>query len=176
MEPSIDQDAEFVTLLTGLQATIGLFVRGLMPDIQHAEEVVQETNARIWAKRGEFTPGTNFKAWALAVARYEVLSYRKRQARSSRIRFSDELEKTIADEVAELNDETLARHEALRECLGTLTPKSREILSVRYGTEEKLAEFAERIGRSLGGIKVALTRIRSQLAVCIERRLKAENN
>jgi len=175
MESSTDKDAEFVSLLTGLQATIGLFVRGLMPDIQHAEEIVQETNARIWAKRQEFTSGTNFKAWALTIARFEVLSYRKRQARNSRIRFSDELENMIAVEVAEFQDDTLARHDALKECLSSLTPKSREILNVRYGTQEKLAEFAERIGRSLGGIKVALTRIRSQLEGCIERRLNAEN-
>ena len=172
MEANAKNDAEFVTLLTGVQSTLALFIRGLMPDVQHSEEIVQEANARIWAKRSDFELGTNFKAWALTIARFEVLAYRKKQARNSRVKFSEELENTIAEEIEELSDDLASRHEALADCLKTLAPKSRELLEVRYGTSEKLDDFAKRVGRSLGGVKVALTRIRSQLAVCIERRLE----
>lgn len=165
-----DNDA-FVADLTMIQSTLGLFVRGLLPGDQGAEEVVQQANAKIWQKRAEFTPGTNFKAWALAVARFEVLNYRKQQARDARLKFSDELEHTIASEVAEMDDCLLERHEALRACLETLKPESRELLMVRYDKGERLADFAKRVGRSVGGVKVTLSRIRSSLAKCIERRI-----
>ena len=53
--------------------------------------MVQQTNAKLWEKRTEFELGTNFQAWSSAIARYEVLNYRKKQARDARLTFSDEL-------------------------------------------------------------------------------------
>lgn len=169
-----DQDAEFVALLTSSQAAIALAVRALMPGERQIDEVVQQTNAKIWQKRTEFELGTNFRAWALAIARYEVLNYRKRQARDARLQFSSELEQQIATEVAELEDDTLDRQAALRKCLEEIKPESRELLLSRYGHEETLSQLASRVGRSVGGIKVTLSRLRSALSACIERRLRAE--
>ena len=99
-KPPNDDEAEFGAELTGCQSALALYVRGLMPGDRGADEVVQQANAKIWQKRAEFQPGTNFRAWALTVARFEVLNYRKRQARDARLRFSDELEQTIATEIA----------------------------------------------------------------------------
>lgn len=176
MEPvnAHQDEAAFVAQLTDCQSALGLYVRGLMPGDRTASDVVQQANAKIWEKRADFEPGTNFKAWALSIARYEVLNYRKRQARDSRLRFSDELEKTIAADVTELNDDFPQRQEALQECLKSLQPGSRELLMSRYGSREVLSEFAARVGRSVGGLKVTLHRLRSTLATCIERRLASE--
>lgn len=166
-------DAAFVAQLTQCQASLGMFVRGLLPGDRAAADIVQQANAKIWEKRAEFEPGTNFKAWALAIARFEVLNYRKQQARDARLVFSTELETTIASELAELDDDLLDRHEALKECLASLKPESRELLMLRYGSRETLREFANRVGRSVGGLKVTLHRLRAFLATCIERRLLA---
>ncbi len=172
--PTSDDDAEFVALLTGCQSNLALYVRSLMPGDRGVEEVVQQANAKIWQKRAEFELGTNFRGWALAIARFEVLNYRKQQARDARLKFSDELEHVMATEVAELDDDLLERHTALRYCLQQLKPESRELLMQRYGSRETLADFAARLGRSAGGIKVTLCRLRSALSLCIERRLNAE--
>ena len=169
--PSSQQDSAFVAQLTECQLPVRLYVRSLMPGDYAFNDVVQQANAKIWEKRTEFKPGTNFKAWAMAIARFEVLNYRKQQARDSRLHFSDELEATVASEIAELDDNLLDRHEALRECLKSLKPDGRELLMSRYQTRETLADFALRVGRSVGGVKVTLHRLRTSLAECIERRL-----
>ncbi|TWU19017.1 sigma-70 family RNA polymerase sigma factor [Allorhodopirellula heiligendammensis] len=176
MEPhqQSDDETEFVAMLTGNQSAIVLAVRALMPGERSVDEVVQQTNAKLWQKRGDFERGTNFRAWAAAIARYEVLNYRKQQARDSRLTFSDELEHQIASEVGELNDDLLDRHAALQECLHELKPESRELLLSRYNSDETLAELACRIGRSVGGVKVTLCRLRTSLAQCIERRRSTE--
>ncbi len=176
MEPSnqSDDEAEFVAILTASQNAIALAVRALMPGDRCIDEVVQQTNAKLWQKRAEFEPGTNFRAWAAAVARYEVLNYRKQQARDARLKFSDELEHQIASEVGELHDDLLDRQLALRECLKELKTESRELLLSRYSRDETLAELASRVGRSVGGIKVTLCRLRTALSQCIQRRLNAE--
>ncbi|MEM6474336.1 MAG: sigma-70 family RNA polymerase sigma factor [Planctomycetota bacterium] len=169
-------DAQIVAELTKCQASIELYVRGLLPGDPAFEEVVQQANARIWEKRATFELGTNFRAWAFAIARFEVLNYRKKQARDARLRFSVELTETIATEFSSMHDDLEDRQLALRNCLKVMAPESRELLMSRYGTKETLAEFASRIGRSAGGLKVALNRLRSSLGDCIERRLQAGGN
>ena len=178
MEPRnpSDDEAEFVAMLTASQNAIALAVRALMPGERCVEEVVQQTNAKIWQKRGEFEAGTNFRAWAGAIARFEVLNYRKQQARDARIKLSNELEDVIVAEVACIDDEILSRQAALHECLKGLKSESREMLLSRYSGEETLAQLAERVGRSVGGIKVTLCRLRTALLECIQRRLLAEDH
>ena len=178
MEPSnpSDDEADFVAMLTASQNAIALAVRALMPGEHCVDEVVQQTNAKIWHKRGEFDAGTNFRAWANAIARFEVLNYRKQQARDARIKFSDELEHIIVAETAGIDDEMLNRQSALRECLKDLKSESREMLLSRYSGEETLTQLAARVGRSVGGIKVTLSRLRTALLECIQRRLLAEEH
>lgn len=166
-------DSAFVGLLTECQLPLRLYIRALLPGDPAAGEVIQQANAKIWEKRGDFEPGTHFKAWAMAIARFEVLNHRKRQARDSRLHFSDELEETVAAELAEVSDDLAERQAALRECMQSLKPASRELLMRRYATQQSLAEFASQLGRSVGGVKVTLHRLRTALAECIERRLVA---
>ena len=165
------EDSAIVGLLTECQLPLRLYVRALMPGDSTYGDVIQQANAKIWEKREEFEIGTNFKAWAMAIARYEVLNQRKRQARDARLRFSSELEEIVATELVDLDDDLAERQEALRECMKSLKPESRELLMRRYASREPLSEFATRLGRSVGGVKVTLHRLRTSLAECIERRL-----
>ncbi|MCG8653130.1 MAG: sigma-70 family RNA polymerase sigma factor [Pirellulales bacterium] len=174
METSLptDPDAEFVALMTEHQLPLLLYVRLLMPGDGAAGDVAQQANAKIWEKRADFELGTNFKAWAFSIARFEVLGYRKQQARDARLVFSDDLQSTIADEIIDACDDLETRREALQGCLQKLKPADRELLLHRYATTETLADYAARMGRSVGGLKVTLYRLRSALLTCIERQLR----
>ncbi len=169
---SESMDARFVGQLTAVQVPLLAYVRSLLPGDSAARDVAQQANATIWEKRAAFEPGTNFKAWAFRIARYEVLNYRKRQARDARLVFSDELEQTITRELADIPDDFQERQEALTECLRQLREADRELLLHRYAQTGTLAEFAARAGRSVGGLKVTLHRLRSALLACIEGRLR----
>ncbi len=171
-EQTNDEEAEFVALLTSGQAAIAVVVRALMPGEPGFEEVIQQANAKLWEKRAEFEMGTNFQAWASAITRFEVLNYRKKQARDSRLTFSDELERTIADEVPRLPNDLPQKQLALQQCLGELKAESRELLLARYRGEESISQMSARLGRSVGGVRVTLSRLRDVLLKCIERRLE----
>ena len=163
---------DFVALLTEIQLPLRLYVQSLMSGDSAAHDVVQQANATLWKKREDFTLGTNFKAWAFSVARYEVLNYRKQQARDSRLVFGAELEQIIAEDLSERDDDTEQRHEALKGCLEKLRQQDRELLLHRYtASAGTLDEFAERVGRSVGGLKVTLHRLRNALLGCIEKQL-----
>lgn len=178
MEPQPAQkdentEAQFVALLTAGQAAIVVVVRALMPGEPGLEEVVQQTNAKIWEKRADFELGTNFRAWASSIARYEVLNYRKQQARDARLTFSDELERMIVDEAPQLFDDVPQRQLALQQCLSTMKAESRELLLARYRGEESISQMAARVGRSVGGVRVTLSRLRDSLLKCIQLKLEA---
>lgn len=168
---SDERDSAIVNLLTEHQLGLRLYVQSLLPGDPSAPDVTQQANTTIWKKRADFALGTNFKAWAFAIARYEVLNYRKQQARDSRLMFSDELEEIIAAEMEHEVDDIGARQGALQQCLQKLKPKDRELIRNRYFERTPLRDYAETIGRSPGGLKVTLHRLRHTLRLCIERQM-----
>lgn len=164
-----DQDAQFVALLTEHQTALRLYVNSLMPGNSHAQDVAQLANSTIWKKRSDFILGTNFKAWIFSIARYEVLGYRKTQARDSkRLIFSNELEDIISEELPHHSEDMDQRQHALKACLTKLKPHDRELIMSRYFSNESLQDFADKHDRSVGGLKVTLHRLRSKLQSCIE--------
>ena len=168
-----EHESAFVAQLTEIQMPLRLYVQSLLPGDPSAHDVTQQANATLWKKREDFTLGTNFKAWAFSIARYEVLNYRKQQARDSRLVFGEELEEIFANDLADRDDDTERRHEALKICFEKLRTQDRELLLHRYtAAAGTLDEFAERVGRSVGGLKVTLHRLRNALLSCIEKQIK----
>ena len=109
------QESAIVALLTELQMPLRLYVNSLLPGDPSAKDVTQQANATIWKKRLDFTPGSNFKAWAFSIARFEVLNYRKRLAKEARLHFSEDLEQTFATEMSEFAEDWDSRMQALGE-------------------------------------------------------------
>ena len=122
-----ERESHFVAWLTEHQLALRLYVQSLLPGESAAKDVAQQANATLWQKRNDFTIGTNFKAWAFSVARYEVLNFRKRQARDSRLVFSEELEETFAEELVGHSDELERRHAALRQCSRQAAPEGSRV-------------------------------------------------
>ncbi|MCG8601002.1 MAG: sigma-70 family RNA polymerase sigma factor [Verrucomicrobiales bacterium] len=171
MENESKQDEEVVSLLTEHQTAIRFYISSLLPGEARAADVAQQANITIWNKRDDFEPGTNFKAWAFSIARYEVLNFRKKEARDARLQFSDELEEIISGEISSHVDDIDERHEALRECMQKLKQSDRDLIHHRYFETTSLADYAQQVGRSAAGLKVSLHRLRSGLAKCIEKRV-----
>lgn len=168
-----EREGQFVGLLTEAQVPLRLYVRSLLPGDPAARDVAQLANGTIWRKRGDFVPGTNFKAWVFSIARFEVLNHRKQQARDARLVFSEELEETFAEELAGARDDFERRQEALKHCLTKLRLKDRDLLLHRYSDSGTLADYSEKTGQSVGGLKVTLHRLRNALLGCILKQLRA---
>ena len=168
MDPdSTADEAEFVSQLTEHQLALRLYVQSLMPGDPASHDVAQQANATIWKKRHDFEIGTHFKAWIFSIARYEVLNQRKKQARDSRLIFSDEMEEIFAEELPAHTDDQERQHDALKSCLAKLRDQDRDLILHRYFERTPLKEYAEKVGRSLGGLKVTLHRLRAALQKCI---------
>jgi RNA polymerase sigma-70 factor (ECF subfamily) len=165
---------QFLAQLVEHQRRLAGFVRTLMADPNDAADVLQEINVYLWRHAADFVPGTNFSAWMLRIARFQVMAWRKRQSRD-RLVFDDELFERLAASAAEL-DICINRHQsALATCMAALSAQDREIITEVYAKASTTPQaLAQRIGRSVKGIYASLNRIRMKLLECIERTIASE--
>lgn len=160
------REAEFVRLLTSHQLDIYLYVHSLLPNSEEAADVVQGTNAVLWAKRGRFEMGTDFRAWAFQIARYELSEHRARRKRNG-LCFSDALVDELAIRAprhACIDDDLM---DELRRCVAQLTVRDRELLNQRYSSQASCESIAKTVRRPVRWVHNALSRIRQELRSCV---------
>jgi len=163
--PSDEHD--FGRLFVRYQSRIYGFIRSLVVHRNDAEDLLQETASVLWRKFDEFLPGSNFLAWSLQVARYQVLYFRQRQKRDV-LHFSEKFVDAMgADTLAEsvrLGD----LQELLDLCMDKLPAADRELFELRYQSDLSAKSLAEQLGRPLSTVYNAINRIRRALAECVE--------
>ena len=165
-------DDEFIRLFTPTQRPLFLYILPLIGNVPDTDEVLQETNLVLWAKRSQFRPGTSFLAWARAIARFEV--FRFRRSRPAKLKFlTGELLEMMAATTEHFNSETELerRQEALTDCLKLLREKDRALIRMRYSPGVTGDDVARQLGRPPNSVYQSLGRIRRALAECIQRRL-----
>lgn len=178
MNENLEQDL-FTSQLVAVQRRLYSYILTLVPSLSDADDVLQESNSVLLRKRDEYTPGTEFGAWACRVAYFEVLSYRRRKLRErGHVLFtSDTLLDDLAGEAAHRysDDETvpIAR---LEHCMDKLDPMHRELLQLRYRKKQSSDRIAADMGRSPSAIRQLLYRIRTQLLTCIQREQRKEDH
>jgi RNA polymerase sigma-70 factor (ECF subfamily) len=136
------------------------FAISLTDNIDHADDLVQDTLVRAITHLDRFTPGTNLQAWLFTILRNQFYSeYRKRK------REVEDPDHVIAGLLA-VPPEQDARVEfgELRAALAKLPAKQREALLL-IGAEGLTYEAAARICNiQIGTMKSRVFRARAQLA------------
>jgi len=146
------------------------YILSLVPNWSDADEILQETNVRLWEEFDKFVVGTNFAAWAIRVAHFQVLTWRKQVSRS-RLVFDQRVVDALAEDPHWTDDAFEARQQALGDCVAELPHHSRELLRHCYARGNKIKDVALRLKRSPTAVYKALERIRLTLHSCIERKL-----
>jgi len=164
---------EFILDLTQNQQRLFGFLFKRLADREQAREVLQQTNLVLCRKAGDYQPGTNFPAWAVTVARYQLMSYRSTQARN-RLVFSDQVGLLIDQEEEEAPPFTTQCLFHLRHCLQALSRDNRDLLDNRYDAGHSIKQISKSLNRSEGSIKIKLHRLRRILMDCIQGRLQEE--
>jgi len=165
---------EFTHHWLAAEASVSAYVFASISGFHDAEDVVQRIAQELARRFGEYDPSRPFVAWSLWIAKSRVIDHYRAQGRS-RVVFSNELLGRLADTIAQQADGRCERREALEYCLDELPPKSRRLLDLRYVDELSAEKAAKEIGSTSGSVRVLLSRVRTALADCIERRLATEN-
>lgn len=169
-EPATEHNLLVQQLFVRHQTVVLAYVLSLEPNLADAQDIVQEVFLTISRKADTFTAGTNFPAWACAVARYQTLGFQRQRAR--RVCTLDE------DVIALLEDGRTVdgpRFEeevsVLKSCLLKLAPRARELIWARYHRQRMPEDIAEEIGWTANAVRVALSRARTLLRDCLTSRI-----
>ncbi len=166
---------EFTHYWLQAEPSVSAYVFASISGFHDAEDVVQRIAQELARRFDEYDSSRSFVAWTLWIAKSRVIDFYRTQDRA-RIIFSDELLSQLADTIARQADGRSHRREALDACLDELPAKSRQLLDLRYVDELSAEETARAVGSTSGSVRVLLSRVRTVLASCIERRLAMENS
>ena len=171
--PNTDSHDSFLRLYVKCEESLRGYVRSLLPTLEDAREVMQETAAVLWKKYDQLDDPKNFRRWAFGVARFEVLAYRRDKARDRHI-FGEELITQLALESEKIALDSDREIKALKSCLAKLPPKHSALVREAYDKDLKIKEIAEREGRTPMSVYKVLHRARMALADCVKETLETE--
>lgn len=161
---------EFTRLWTMAYPKVASFVAAALPDTHAAEDLLQEVAVACLTHFPKYDRQRSFLAWAMGVAKLEILSHRRQHARS-RVVFSSDLLDNLISVYEELGPELDHRTHALRECVQSLPEKFAAIVRLRYEGDLRHREIARQIGITETHARVQLNRARAVLRACVERKL-----
>jgi len=167
-------ESEFVKQLMEHRSMLHSFAYALLRDAHLTEDILQEVAVVLWSKYSEFTPGTDFGAWARSVAYREILAARRSEARAHRY-----MDDSCAQEILaayQRREETVdsATHrQALQRCMSQLNPDLRDIMRCRYALSMSSREIAHKFSRTSQAVDAIVYRIKRLLSDCIRTRVTA---
>jgi len=144
-----------------------------MPDISQVDDIIQDVFLTVTAKAADFQEGTNFLAWVFTIARFRVLKTMNAMDKAF-LPLSEEVLEALAADHHEPEADQDRRLELLQLCMKKLAPQARRMINLRYHGALKASAIAERLGLSVNGVSVLLSRSRVLLRDCVEQHMRNE--
>lgn len=146
----------FALFLQRAEPEVRRLLRRLCTSHADADDVLQETLAKVWRLRAGFDAQQNGTGWLLQAAFRCFCDHRQRLRREPRTAGSDDLVAPACHDDLELRDE-------VRHRLGRLPPLERELLVGFHAHGHSLRDLAARHGLPLNTVKSHLHRARARL-------------
>jgi RNA polymerase sigma-70 factor, ECF subfamily len=139
-----------------LKPSLQRFILNRVPDIQVADEILQESFLKILLHADQLKDETRLWSWAYRIVRHTISDHYRTDRR--------EIELSEALALEEIDDDVQAEvATCLRPMLDCLPPKYRQALQLTELEEHSLQEAADLLGISLAAIKSQVRRGREQL-------------
>jgi len=165
---------EFLDLFAGSQLKLYRYIITLVANQTDAEDVLQNVNLVLLQKCDQFEIGTNFLAWALSIAYWEVAKHRDKKKRSSP-GLSDATLAALANEVVHKSPLLEHRNAVLPDCMAKLSPVDRELVRDHYYRGLSWESIASALGRTASSVRHSICRIRRELKRCIDSNVRVED-
>ena len=158
----------FIKLYLANERRIYGYVRALIPNWADVDDVIQETAAVMWSKFSDFEKGTNFSAWSLKIAHFQVLNYYKTR-KNKKLYFSEQTITSLADKIASQNPNADERLSILRKCLQKLQAGELSLIQMRYEPGSSTKNVSRQTGKELHVLYRLFNKIHAKLLMCIRR-------
>jgi RNA polymerase sigma-70 factor (ECF subfamily) len=168
-ESDLNKNEVFLKLLAQSEVILRSYLRSLVYNQNDLSEVMQNTFIVGWKKYDQFSGSRNdFTKWLCIIGKYEALKYRQSQARDRHI-LSEELVQQIANEgKSDISSYSLWIGK-LEECITKLSPANRELIKQAYSPSTSIKDLAMKENKTANALYQKLSRIRNQLATCMDK-------
>lgn len=172
-DPAVEIREQMTRHWLSCETSIRAYIAAAIRSVADREDVVQQVALTIARRFEEYDHQRPFLAWALWLAKSRIIDYYRTQTRQLALLSDDALER-LAEHFTQTQQSTSLRLQALESCLEKLPQRSRSMIQFRYHDELPIDKIADAIKSTPGTVRVALYRIRSALAQCIEDQLAKE--
>ena len=150
------------------------YVRAGVRDTHAADDVYQETVLTAWRRLDQYDRDKPFGPWLRGIAGRIILAYYRKTSRTAKPLGDQALQwlDDRFDAIQSLRGDTF--HEklmVLRECIDALPDAYQRPITMRYTEERTLTEIESTLHLAKETLKKRLTRAKSRLADCLERKL-----
>ena len=133
---------------------------------EDAEDVLQDIFLKIYLNLNDFDKNQKFSSWAYAIAHNQIISqFRKRQARPEghAVNLEDNAAKNLMIDFDLLKDLDLRRSkELINKVLDNLDRKYREIIILKFLTEQSYQEISDIIKKPLGTVASLMNKAKEE--------------
>ncbi len=171
---SDEMNREFLAHMLPSQHSIRNFIFSLHPQAGDLDDIMQNTAVSLWEKFATFDQSREFLPWAMRMAYFEVLRFRKKCSRE-RLVFCEELLEVMAGETAGPDLAEPVR-QALEGCLSRLDPRLRMLVEARYAQGTSITALARSTKQSVHRLYRQLEKVRAQLVTCVKREMADEDH
>jgi RNA polymerase sigma-70 factor, ECF subfamily len=163
------EQAAFAQVYTQHHGWVFGYLRARLLDSNDADDLCQEVFMRAFAGRGRFDKTADIRPWLLGISRNVLREHIRKNQRRKEVAWTElclELEEMIGQDGQ--YEDVLA---TLPLCMSNLGESAGQALRWHYFAGNKIEEIAQRLGRTLGAVKVLMVRARQSLKRCFQERL-----
>lgn len=156
---------QFLAAIGELRPKLHRFCTRMCGSALDGEDVVQEALAQAFYNLPSLKDQSRLEPWLFRIAYHKCVDLRReeKRRREDTVPFEEEHEPQTTAAESELDDEPIS--ETLAPLVGELPPKERAAVLLKDVLQYRLAEVAEVVDSTVGGVKAALHRGRVKLRV-----------
>ncbi len=138
----------FVEIIRDYKDGLMLYLNGYVHDIHDAEDLMEDTFVKIYAKRPKFSEKYSFKTWLYTIGRNVAIDHLRKEKRG-RTRSIEDMSDAVADK-AQLEIEYLKKEDnaLLLSAMDSLKDDYRQTLYLKYFEGLSNDEISKVMGRS----------------------------
>jgi RNA polymerase sigma-70 factor (ECF subfamily) len=144
------------------------FIASLCGDLVLAEDILQEVFLVVSKRADSFALGSDFAAWARAIARLKTMEHLRARQRDRLMLGEQAL--AVLEAAAPSLEAWHGQREVLERCLASLTASQHALMAMAYGEGLSPQQIAARKAQAPEVVHTMLSRVRRVLRECILRR------
>jgi len=165
----------YLELISKYYNDIRQTIISLVGNHHDADDVIQDTCLAIWRHFDQYDESRSFRNWACMIAANHSRNFLRRGSRRTGLSLPEAALNNLLKVQVSAGELFEMRSEKLAECIGQLKVDDQELIRQCYGSDVKAVQWAKQHNLPTSTVYNRLSRIRTRLYDCVNRKLGLKN-